>query len=217
MQMAVPLFLDLDGSILDPSQRYYDLHCQILASLGLDDVDFAEFWRRKRSRASLPEVVFPHTLTSGQQSSYWQQWHSRIETPELLGRDRVIAGARAALQELAARHPLVLVTLRRRKQPLLEQLADLDLAALFTEVQVGFPDDDGDTVIFKARLVRESACFDPRAWAVGDTEVDVRAGKAVGLVTVAVESGLRSAELLRRENPDFLLHDITQLRQVLPE
>jgi len=46
---------------------------------------------------------------------------------------------------------------------------------------------------------------------VGDSVVDVKAGKSAGAQTVAVLSGLYSKEELARESPDLILKDISEL------
>lgn len=40
---------------------------------------------------------------------------------------------------------------------------------------------------------------------MGDSHVDIRAGRAAGMLTVAVLTGLGDAETLRREEPSLLL------------
>ena len=46
---------------------------------------------------------------------------------------------------------------------------------------------------------------------VGDTELDIRCGKNAGAKTCAVTSGYRELELIKNENPDFIINDITGL------
>ena len=46
---------------------------------------------------------------------------------------------------------------------------------------------------------------------VGDSVIDVRAGKTAGAKTVAVLSGLFSRGELALEHPDLILNDVTQL------
>ena len=53
------------------------------------------------------------------------------------------------------------------------------------------------------------------SWMIGDTEADVGAGKIVGLQTVAVLTGIRDAEHLRRAKPDYLLDDIRGLAELV--
>jgi len=47
---------------------------------------------------------------------------------------------------------------------------------------------------------------------VGDGTTDVRAGKAAGVVTCAVTYGFRSEEELRKAGPDFIIHDLGELK-----
>ncbi|MDH7500357.1 MAG: HAD family hydrolase [candidate division NC10 bacterium] len=47
------------------------------------------------------------------------------------------------------------------------------------------------------------------AYVVGDTPLDIEAGKAAGTLTVAVASGTKSAEELRRHQPTYLLPDFS--------
>lgn len=46
---------------------------------------------------------------------------------------------------------------------------------------------------------------------VGDSVIDIKAGKAAGAKTVAVLSGLFARDELALENPDLILNDVTQL------
>jgi phosphoglycolate phosphatase-like HAD superfamily hydrolase len=49
----------------------------------------------------------------------------------------------------------------------------------------------------------------------GDTEVDIRAGKVLGLLTVAVANGLRSHQCLVCEAPHCAIARIDELPQAL--
>ncbi len=50
---------------------------------------------------------------------------------------------------------------------------------------------------------------------VGDSPVDVRAGKAVGMVTIGVLSGASDYDMLRREQPDMILAGVRDLPNVI--
>jgi len=52
---------------------------------------------------------------------------------------------------------------------------------------------------------------------VGDSRVDVIAGKKAGLRTIAVHTGVASKELLAREGPDYVLSDLNWLISYLGE
>ena len=50
---------------------------------------------------------------------------------------------------------------------------------------------------------------------VGDTRVDIRAGKAAGMKTVGVLSGFDDYDALKKETPDAIIDSIAQLSEIL--
>ncbi len=53
---------------------------------------------------------------------------------------------------------------------------------------------------------------------VGDGTTDVRAGKAAGVMTCAVTYGFRSEEELRKAGPDYVIHELSELKELfVPE
>lgn len=46
---------------------------------------------------------------------------------------------------------------------------------------------------------------------VGDTELDIRCGKSAGAKTCAVSYGYRELKIIKEENPDYIINDITEL------
>ncbi|MEM4405466.1 MAG: HAD-IA family hydrolase [Candidatus Methanomethylicaceae archaeon] len=50
---------------------------------------------------------------------------------------------------------------------------------------------------------------------VGDTEVDIRAGREAGALTVAVKTGVTPLEKIIAESPNFLIESVSDLPEVL--
>ena len=49
---------------------------------------------------------------------------------------------------------------------------------------------------------------------VGDSDIDIKAGKSAGVLTCAVSYGMRSRQLLAQSDPDFLIDDFRQLQEL---
>ncbi len=49
---------------------------------------------------------------------------------------------------------------------------------------------------------------------VGDGTTDIRAGKAAGIITCSVTYGFRSAEELRKAEPDYMIHELAGLKEL---
>ena len=52
---------------------------------------------------------------------------------------------------------------------------------------------------------------------VGDTVADVMEGKNAGVITVALLSGTQPEDALRRADPDFLIHDLSELENIIDQ
>jgi phosphoglycolate phosphatase-like HAD superfamily hydrolase len=61
----------------------------------------------------------------------------------------------------------------------------------------------------EARRAQSGADGPARVFVIGDTHLDVESGRALGARTVAVATGMESAEALERAGPDHLLADLT--------
>lgn len=203
------IFLDLDGTLLDILPRYHRLHSDFVLRRGGRPLDAAAYWRLKRE--CMPEAAIleqtglePEAIREvlGERA----RW---IESRAYLRYDRTWPWTAATLATLSRLAPLVLVTVRRHRDRLLWQLGELGLRECFHRIVSGSGD---GTTEAKASLLRGSRLpIQPGAVLVGDTEVDLASGRALGLRTVAVACGIRCPGSLARWQPDVLLDDLRQL------
>lgn len=209
------IFCDLDGPILDVSERYFRVYQNIVDQYGGERVDKMTYWHLKRDRQPLSALL---ALTGCQASEevFWTRWLHKIELLESLRYDTVIHGAREQLEKLKQHHTLILVTLRQRRANLGKQLDYLNIDHYFTAVLSTNPCGVNGWET-KQRLIAESGFPVGNALIVGDTEIDIRAGRALGLKTVAVLSGIRNRERLAEERPDFIVGDMNALSQIIRE
>jgi len=208
------LFLDLDGPILDVSRRYYRVHQLCRGADPPAKLGPAEFWELKRARVTMGEVLARDGVSPGEAPDYAARWRELIEAPAHLLLDQPWPGVHALLAAWRPLHQLVLVTLRQRPEALRDQLHRLQLAPLFHEILQASPEHP-EGWREKERLLRGSPRFAAGACVIGDTEIDIRAGKLAGLRTVGVLNGIRRRGLLEAENPDYLVEDLGGLSQVL--
>jgi phosphoglycolate phosphatase len=211
------LFLDLDGPILDVSERYFRVHQYILKELGSRRLvrSKSSYWNMKRDRQPLSAILEKLSQPRVDQAAFSRLWLANIESPEYLILDQVIPGATKQLLELGRLFTLVLVTLRHNRNGVHEQLRNLGLQPLLTKVLCQAPAQDRSWEV-KRDLIAESGLISNAAWIVGDTEVDIRAGKALGMGTVAVLSGIRNLKNLKAVSPDLIVKDIRHLGMRLP-
>jgi HAD superfamily hydrolase (TIGR01549 family) len=131
------------------------------------------------------------------------------------GKYAIIPSVREMLVELHLHYPLSVVSARSERKTI-EFLDNFELRSYFKAIAT-------------AQTVRHTKPYpDPIIWAaqqmdvppqailmVGDTTVDIRAGKAAGAQTAAVLCGFGEDEELRRAGADIILDNPAQLISIL--
>lgn len=205
------LFVDLDGPILNTADRNYDLYQSIVKDLGgATTYDRCDFWELKRSGLSSAEIVRRDSGANCIDAARFSElWLAQIEAPDWLSYDRLHTGVVDWLDRIASSFYLVLVTLRQSRSNLDQQLERLGLTGLFETVLCDSPV-IGKGWETKRRLIANCG-LQIKGVMIGDSEIDIRAGKLLGLGTIAVSSGIRNREFLAAERPDLLVESLTEL------
>ena len=125
-----------------------------------------------------------------------------------------IAGIREAIEELKEKYYVAVISnsthdeiIATLKQAGLSARM-FDAIACAQEVEHGKPAPDE---IFKIEKKLKAKA----EWMVGDTIYDIRAGKAAGIKTVAVLTGVHPVDKLGEENPTLIIESVAVLPDVL--
>lgn len=230
-----PLFLDLDGPLLDVRARYHGVYSQIAEELGVTPLGRESYWAAKRRRAPLEEffpgarcpssngrasgdrmLAYPlGEQTGALREVYLKRWLSRIEAPEWLAWDQPVEGAEECLLELSRSYSLFLVTLRREPAALAAQLEDLDLWPLFSAVYCGWAEGTEGAHV-KAQWIRPLLNGGSAAL-VGDSEIDIQAAQLLGIRAIGVSYGIRDPAELKSLGAEVVVDRLAELRSVLVE
>jgi len=212
------IFLDLDGVILDPSERLYQVYVTLIARLKGQILPKDEYWEMKRKKASIEEILCRSSLDPGLTKSYANQKRELIESIPFLKYDKIIPGTIPSLKHLATKYQLILVTLRGSRPALDWELEYMDIRRYFGGVLSGNNINMRTDSKFKASLIKDKfEVLDPSDIIVGDTETDILAGQELGIRTVAVLTGMRTEEVLQEARPTFILKDLRQVTKALDE
>jgi phosphoglycolate phosphatase-like HAD superfamily hydrolase len=122
---------------------------------------------------------------------------------KLAKKDIMFSYTEKVLKRLKKKHALILITKRSNRYLLIKELRYLGLIKYF------------DKIIHTSQKPKELFMNLDNAVIVGDTEVDIKAGKEKGLLTIAVYSGCRTKEQLNILNPDWLIPDIRGIEKCL--
>lgn len=212
------IFLDLDGVILDPSERLYQVYVTLITRFKGKILPKDEYWQMKRKKTSIEEILARSGLDPSLTKSYAKQKRELIESIPFLKYDRIIPGVRPSLEHLAEKHQLILVTLRSSRPALDWELEYMNIRRYFKDVLSGNSISMRSGSAFKASLIKDKfKVLDPSDVIVGDTETDILAGQELSIRTVAVLTGMRTEEVLQEAKPTFILKDLIQASKAINE
>jgi len=148
---------------------------------------------------------------------YDQRVTSALEAP---GKVRLLEGTKALVEYLneLPQFALGLVT-GNTKVGAYAKLTPPGLADYFKFGAFG--DDHGNRdllpplAVDRANQHHDTEFFKENTWIIGDTQKDIRCAKANGLRCLAVASGWIDADTLQQHEPDAVMHDLSNIEQVL--
>jgi phosphoglycolate phosphatase-like HAD superfamily hydrolase len=205
--MIRTIVLDLDGPLLDGRQRHYYCYSHILKARGFEPVPLQLYWEKKRNRGNRREIL-ALSNASGIYDEFLTAWIAMIEERRCLLLDTLQNLVVEILEEWKyAGIRLLLATMRNNSANLHWQLEELGIARFLDQIAVAGSSHSGanKSTVIKPFLNNEK--LEQVVW-VGDTEVDIRAARELGVKACAVTSGLRTEEYLASLFPDILEADL---------
>jgi len=210
-ELTLKIFLDLDGPILDVSKRYYKVFLDIAG--GKTKLSRKDFWELKKKKTPWPKI-FKKAGLKIKKDDFLKFWLWCIEGRIYLVLDKIHPNVKRRLSSLSKKNSLYLISFRQSEKNLFWQLKKLGIDKYFKKI-IHCPHTSGKPWQEKVKLIRKNLKPKEKALIIGDTEVDIRAAKIVGIKSVGVTSGIRTKELLRREKPDFLVSNIGNIHKVI--
>jgi len=196
------VFFDLDGTLVDASDRLYLLF-QFLVPVSSLTKD--KYWKLKRNKVNHPEILRTQYMYTDEKIKVFENtWLSMIELPEWIALDKPFAGITKHLLELKKDHILYIVTARQSEETAISQITNYGWSGIFDDVLVTKQRYE------KSELVKKNRS-EVTDWIVGDTGKDIETGKRLGLRTAAVLSGFLSKERLMEYHPDIIANFVTDL------
>lgn len=204
---------DLDGTLIDVSERHWQVYKAVTETFQGNPLDKSTYWGLKRAKTDWPSILAKSGIDAGKLQDYLKRFIELIEQPRYLKLDQLFPFTNDVLNSLDG-YELFLVSLRRHEDRLVDELRWLGLYERFSKVITGHTEGEGYEL--KVKIIHRLTGSEP-ATVVGDTEADVLAAKEAGKTSVAVLSGIRNEDHLRSLDPDFVIEDISKLKEILAQ
>jgi HAD superfamily hydrolase (TIGR01509 family) len=210
------VIFDVDGTLADSVGLFYEIALEMLELAGAPPVPKERVYELMRFGDASPlEKLFPpgypdpsatlKRIVDSRMHEWMQRYHHETEA---------IPGSLELLHELHARGlRLGIATSSGRALPFLDRWGVRHLFHGIVgreDVQSRKPDPE------PVRKCLNHLQLEPHEVVyIGDSPIDIRAGKAAGAYTVGVLTGTSPPEVLQHEKPDHILESVAILRNIL--
>jgi len=213
------LLIDLDGTLVDATDALVEAAKHALTTLGFHQVNpqiGVEIARQLQSNLPLDNLLHKNGIIGVKKqkfvTAYLKAFHKLT-----LKKTKPIPNVHTTLHTLSKHLPLALVTRRNVSQKqLIKELKRLQFIQFFktivTSQDVTQPQPSPEILLKAAQKLRVPI---KECAVVTDSIVDIQAGKAAGIKTIAVLTGLFSRKELEKWKPDFILKNINRLPDLL--
>lgn len=209
------IFFDLDGTLVDISSRHYAVYQRCTIKFGGRELSKNDYWQNKRNNMPWGEILALSDIPTGEKSHFMDMFVEFIESPEYLKMDRLFSSSLKTLKYVSLGNKLVLVSFRRKRNELLQQLKDLKIDRYFDLILSGHAETKTSVLDKKSHIIQERCTVKAEDIIIGDTEADVSAGKLLRIHTVCVTSGIRNKDYLQGFSPEFIVASVEELPRVI--
>jgi len=214
MLKAKGILLDLDGTIVDSKEAYLEAVKTAFKTMGQRIVDakiVTEIPKRLEQNLPIKDLlkgIDVQKFLDVYLDTYYQNTSTKTKpVPKISD----------TLERLSKKAKLALTTMRYvPKEKVSKELEKFGLARYFQYIVTAL--DTHDPKPSPEALIRCAKQFDIQMCecvVVGDSVVDIKAGKNAGAKTVAVLSGIFSREELENEKPDLIIESVNKLPDFL--
>lgn len=213
------LLIDLDGTLVDVTHVLVEAAKHALTTIGSNHVSpqiGVEIARQLQSNIPVDNLLHEKGITGAKKQKFITAYLNAFYELTLT-ETKPMPNVHTTLHTLSKHLPLALITRRSipRKQ-LIKELKRLKLIQHFTAIvtsqDVAQPQPSPE-ILFKAAQKLRVPIEDCAV--VTDSIVDIQAGKAAGIKTIAVLSGLFNRGELAKWKPDFTIPNISCLPRLL--
>ncbi len=207
------ILLDLDGTVLDTRSAYLEAAKAAFQATGRILPNRKTAWEiPKRMEQKQPITDLINTDTQQFLNIYLKTFYMVSAQ-----KTRPMPKVARALETLSRKAKLAVITMRfSPAQAIFDELRQFQLEHYFAHVVTGIdtvePKPSPEALLKAVAAMGLELCD---CIMVGDSVIDVQAGKAAGIKTVAVLSGLYSRTELAAVGPDFIIDNVTLLSDIV--
>jgi pyrophosphatase PpaX len=210
------LLFDLDGTLIDSFNAYYEIARQACKKIGHTVPTLSALQPVMNEGHSFFDYCFPKDLPDRESKieSFINESKS-IWTDVFLQHVKIMPGLSKILETLHKEgYKLAIVTSSGMEsvKPLIQKDLIHYFSAVITRENVRKKKPDPEPIFIALKHIRSTP---DQAMIIGDTPLDIRAGKSANILTAGVLTGTAARDKLKAEGPDYILSDLKDLLTLL--
>lgn len=215
------VIFDLDGTLIDSIDIYFQIVENALEQLNLPPVSRNKILAAAESEDFKWELVLPSEVLHSKENIIDAAWAVINEiAPRMFADDLdILEGADAALKMVSAKGLKIGLVTSTQKHYLETKMLPLKTAGVDNLIEAIVTSDDVDKrkpAPDPLIMCAQELALEPASCVyIGDTSTDMQAGKAAGMQTIGVLTGLDDYDALKKEWPDAIIDSIRNLGDVL--
>jgi len=214
------LLLDLDGTLVDSTEALKEAGRAGFAAIRFSSFndDKIAFEVARRLEQDLPiDDLFTKFHVGREVEERFLPAYLNAYYAAVISKSKLFPHVKETLHTLSQRFPLALITLRYIvREQVIDELRHLGIKKYFnvvvTALDVEKPKPFPDALLVAAKKLKTPI---GECAIVGDSIVDIQAGKAAGAKTTAVPTGLFSRAELEEQKPDLIIENFKALPKYL--
>lgn len=191
---------DLDGTLVDVSERDYKIYCDILQRLGYKPISKEIYWPLRQDVTDIHQILALSNLVSPEDvEKFLAQRKALMEEWEYLRIDRLFGDVVETLSTLEKKYRILILTKRYKTEETERQISELGLRQY------------ADVMIVTGSKEEAMKNINGLYAMVGDTENDIIPANNNGIKSIAVTTGIRNADKLRTYNPSIIVKSLSEV------
>lgn len=214
--MKINIFFDLDGTLIDASERLYKLFIDLIPDCKLTKQEYWSLKRQNIKHKTIIENFFSNcnNCNNFNFDDFERKWLNNIENIQYLRYDKIFDDTINILQylTLSKKYNLYLLTARQSKENLYKELQKFQLLNYFENFKNVFITEQKYT---KTEIINQQFFnLSNDDFIVGDTINDILCGKELNIKTIALTNGFINKNILEKYQPNYLCNTLTELKNI---
>lgn len=197
---------DLDGTLIDSSERIYRLFCYLVPQCRLSKEEYWNYKRDKINHKKLLSMLYPKVDFE----EFNLKWMSLIEMKEYIDLDKKYPETIGTLEELREENKLYLLTARQSKNMLMYELDKLGLKLYFDVILTTEGCKSKEELLKECRKKIPELASNNNTF-VSDMGEDVILGNKMHYNTIGISHGFMSKKRLKEYGPCRIIDELSEL------